>query len=256
MNDAKMTRRAFCWGSLALLDSVVRADPAPKTLPEGDITEIRVERTWCYGGCPIDTLIVGTGGAALYTGRRSVPRLGDYAAAADYPDALFPLAHWLTGQGFFDLKDSYGQGNIDIADTILTVARGGQRKTVVNHGLGQSDLVWGMATAVHGFAADLMWQPVPSGLHGLVLWRPRPTPQEPRPNFLPMTHRRLSIRANGDRQELEFIVKLDDQGRFSLPLNPGVYTVDFKSSGKNPQTVTIQPDRYLDLTFRDDHAIR
>ena len=57
---------------LALLLAVSATTAAP------EITEIRLERTPCFGGCPVDEVILRPDGTATYVGKRFVDRIGRY----------------------------------------------------------------------------------------------------------------------------------------------------------------------------------
>jgi hypothetical protein len=50
---------------------------APPVADGAEITEISLERTPCYGSCPVDQVILRSGGTARYMGTRFVPRTGE-----------------------------------------------------------------------------------------------------------------------------------------------------------------------------------
>jgi hypothetical protein len=56
--------------ALLMLASLAAADDP--------ITEITLERTPCYGSCPIDKMVFRSDGTAEYTGTRFVKRTGRY----------------------------------------------------------------------------------------------------------------------------------------------------------------------------------
>jgi len=64
-----MIRRRFLL--LAVLPLLCGATPIDAA-SSGDITEVTLERTPCFGACPEDTLILRKDGTAAYLGRRNV----------------------------------------------------------------------------------------------------------------------------------------------------------------------------------------
>ena len=55
---------------IGLLLALITAQP--------QITEIRLERTPCFGSCPVDEVILRPDGSATYIGKRFVKRIGRY----------------------------------------------------------------------------------------------------------------------------------------------------------------------------------
>ena len=56
----------------------------------GPLTEISLERTPCFGSCPVDKVVLRPDGTATYIGRRFVERVVNYADAG--PVALWGIA--------------------------------------------------------------------------------------------------------------------------------------------------------------------
>lgn len=88
------------------------------------ISQISVQRTWCYGRCPIDAVTFNSNGTASYAGFRNAPRSGFYRGAL-LPDQFSNLASFLESQNFFELRSKIGQGNIDASDFLVSAVRGG-----------------------------------------------------------------------------------------------------------------------------------
>lgn len=95
------------------------------------ITEITLERTRCYGPCPIYKVVLRRDGQSIYIGKEHVRRIGTYKTTVNKDD-FDRLTHLLISRGFFDLKDKYVEGFSvqDISSDITSAVRNGKRKTV------------------------------------------------------------------------------------------------------------------------------
>jgi hypothetical protein len=220
------------------------------------ITEITLKRTWCYGVCPVDEVVLHADGTAHYSGTINTRRVGHYQGGFWTGD-FEKLAQWFQSQGFFGLKDKYGSPNIDISDHIVSVVRAGKRKTVVNHSIDSSLAVWGMESAIRGVMADVAWKPVSSGIRGVVTWRPRTSSEFPGPPaFRPLDSQTVLVKPEGESQA--FRLQTDKEGKFEICLRPGTYSVEIPNFGRNPQTanpqktVIVQPEKISDMTVAID----
>lgn len=99
---------------------------------EDAITEITLERTPCYGTCPVDKTVLRSDGTAEYTGTRHVTRKGSFKGKVGGVE-FQKLAKLLAKKKFFDLKDRYDAPITDNPTIITTVVRGGKAKKVSNY---------------------------------------------------------------------------------------------------------------------------
>lgn len=234
------------------------ANDQPKPDAAIQITEITLRRTPCYGPCPVDELVLNADGTAQYTGKMNAMRIGQYKGTF-WKGEFEQLARWIGTQEFFAMPDSYGWGNPDGSDQIISAVRGGQRKTVVNH-IGNSVAVWGMERAIRGVAADIAWQPELSGIRGIVTWRPKAAPELLRPpSFRAFSKQTVIVRSAGDRQE--FMLRTDEAGKFEIALRPGTYSVevlnywsDYRTAVNPQQTVVTQRDKFSDVAIKIDRS--
>ena len=120
---------------LAVLTTTRLREPIPAS--SDGITEIMLERTWCYGACPIDKLLLHEDGSAVYAAKQYTPRRGFFSGTVRRQE-FNELAQWLTAQGFFELRGSYGDPNVDTATQVLRVTRGGKQTWVVNNQIRRS----------------------------------------------------------------------------------------------------------------------
>jgi hypothetical protein len=95
----------------------------------GEITEITLERTPCFGTCPVYKVTLRRDGTAFYEGNEYVRQMGKHRGTIEAP--LFDrLAQRVAGKGFFDLEGHYSEPVTDHPSVITTVLRGGTRKRV------------------------------------------------------------------------------------------------------------------------------
>ncbi len=106
----------------------------------GELTEIRLERTPCFGACPIDAIVLRPDGTATYSGQRFVDRVGEF-------DGTFPreefkkLVERIDAIGFFQFQERYARPITDQPSHITSASRDGKVKKVDNYGnAGPKDL--------------------------------------------------------------------------------------------------------------------
>ena len=106
----------------------------PLTPPENltDV-EITLERTGCFGTCPIYTVSVSGEGTVTYQGERFVKTLGvqKYDIPTDDLDALIAMIYQ---KNYFSLNDRYEVRATDLPTVITTVRVGDEIKSVENYG--------------------------------------------------------------------------------------------------------------------------
>ena len=168
--------------------------------------DIRLERTPCYGRCPVEVILLDDDGTAHYAGYRHVTRLGHYVAKIDR-GAVASLEKRIRATGFFGWPATRGFGNIDMATLIVTVGT----KTSIDPEQSWRELQ-NVAKLIDEVAAKLRWHPVDSGLRGAI----------------PL----LRIRSEGGE---EFFVR----DAFELPLLPGTYTLH-RFDTKDVQRVVVR----------------
>ncbi len=102
---------------------------APILRPNSKIV-IRLERTACYGPCPVYNVTVSTKGI-VFEGKTHVVALGRHTAKIDVAEVR-ELAKSFLAAKFYSLDDSYLTSLTDSATYILSLAIDGDRKTVVD----------------------------------------------------------------------------------------------------------------------------
>jgi hypothetical protein len=129
-----------------------------------DIDSITLERTSCYGTCPIYKLTVKRDGAVIYDGTQCVKVTGHQLRKI--PSEHFQqLVREIQRIGFFSLKDEYmskhnPDGSIevvtDLPTTITTVRAGKLRKRVKNYYGGPESLA-ALEKLIDKIAGSLTW---------------------------------------------------------------------------------------------------
>ena len=101
------------------------------TEPEqSKITEISLERTYCYGTCPSYTVTLRSDGSAEYVGRGYAPQKGSFVASIE-PETFQSLARYVEEIGFFERLDRrYYCEVTDNPAVYVSVRRGAEKKII------------------------------------------------------------------------------------------------------------------------------
>lgn len=143
----------------AVLPQQLHALPQPTIihpLPKPTITEITLERTACFGFCPIYKVILRSDNTATYIGVRFVERQGTYKA---YTSGFEYLAKIIEARRYFSLRDQYTEPVTDLPSAITSVVRG-KRKTISNYGNSGPIELWEIETLIDGLIANARWEKV------------------------------------------------------------------------------------------------
>lgn len=245
---------AVCFVVTTLL-AVLPVVSSPLGTP-GAVTEISLERTACYGTCPIDTLILRLDGTAVYTGKQYTQRIGQFTGTLRKSD-FDKLVQRLISAGFFELKNEYGRRGPDSSYTVIRATRDGEQKSVVNHENGDSVPLSGIQKVIQDAGSDIHWQPVRSGIRGVA------TGKLPGEAGSPLSRVTILIYPSNDMQA--FSIQTDDKGRFQIALMPGSFRIEPLALSRSPQystatrvspqrTVVVRPDEFSDASFQFDRA--
>lgn len=157
----KGSQTTFAKSIRELLQLVGRAQiestAAVAASPTG-ITAIALERTPCYGACPVDRIELRADGTANYTGVEHTDRKGQFTGTLQ-KEEFERLAQWLTSGGFFQLNLSYGDPNADTPTQVIRVDRGGKSKWVVNYAFNRSLQVLAMEKVILSISDMVEWKP-------------------------------------------------------------------------------------------------
>ena len=136
-----MTRRTFVPLACALLACAPR-QPAPAASPASDAattpetSAVTLERTPCFGSCPVYTVSIARSGTVRFTGRHHTAQTGE--ATAEIPPArVDSLIAELERAGYFEMADAYvmdspacGMYATDSPTVITSATLRGKTKTI------------------------------------------------------------------------------------------------------------------------------
>ncbi|HKR02541.1 MAG TPA: DUF6438 domain-containing protein [Pyrinomonadaceae bacterium] len=140
-------KRLLTAAAFVLACAFTAASQAPMAKAQEQITEITLERTACFGYCPIYTVTLRRDGTISYNGKKFVQLEGMYEGKFY---GFERLAQLILSRGYFNLKDNYTVNATDLPSTITSVVRGGKRKTIRNYGDSGPVELWGIEMAIDG----------------------------------------------------------------------------------------------------------
>ena len=96
-------------------------------------TMITLERTACFGTCPIYTVSIDENGRILYNGLDFVTATGEQTAEID-PQQVQELVDFMVNGGYFDLEDAYTNRLItDMPSAITSLTVNGKAKRIEHY---------------------------------------------------------------------------------------------------------------------------
>ena len=101
--------------------------------PTHGVTEIGLERTPCYGECPVYSVILKSDGTVKYVGTEHVARKGTHTGEISIWD-FNQLAEFAVESGYMKFESTYDAPITDLPAAYTTVVMNGKRKLVRNHG--------------------------------------------------------------------------------------------------------------------------
>jgi hypothetical protein len=133
MNNTRRLRTVFV--SLIVLANLLGAcQPAPAESPPQDF-QIRLERSPCFGTCPVYAVAVSADGQVVYEGLDFVAVEGQQTVSISEAEVRALYAAVTSGE-FFDLEDGYTYPATDLPTATTTVTMDGRKMTVVRYGGG------------------------------------------------------------------------------------------------------------------------
>lgn len=135
------------------------------------ITAISLQRTPCFGPCPIDRVTLRCDGTATYEGKQFVERIGLYEGQI-WVGRFRRLVELVEYVNFFGLDDQYPDPLRveDLPSRVTTVIRDGVAKTVrttdvsfVFEGVSYPVGLWALEMAILAMSAEMTWKESPPG---------------------------------------------------------------------------------------------
>jgi len=279
MNQLKLSRMVFVGVCLlSCLAPPSHSDEAKENKPDG-ISQIIVQRTECFGPCPIDSLTLNSDGSAAYSGVRHSSRSDSFRSGSfsgTIGKAIFAsLVAFLQNQNYFELKPQIGSGNIDASDFLVNVTRNRLPYCVVFRAGGNEQLQGKFEKTLLAPIEQIAWQrddkASDSGIKGTVQ-RPL-TPREvisfrnqPAFKSFPMAFDSVEVESL-DHPGARRTTRSDGEGRFQLFLAPGRYSVSFSHYnfsrefrldepryGAPSQTVQVKAKQFTEMVINTKDA--
>lgn len=107
--------------------------PAPTPTPDYSSVQITLERTACFGFCPIYKITIHGDGTVEYDGERNVTVTGHQTSQLTQAQ-LAELVAAFQQAGYFDLKENYTAPVTDLPSTITSFSFEGRSKLITNYG--------------------------------------------------------------------------------------------------------------------------
>jgi len=147
---------AFMLGTALLTQGQAKLPP---------ITEVTLQRTPCFGTCPVYKVTLRPNGTLSYHGELFVSRKGNFTAKYWSHDFV-RLASAIDAVHFDSFSTNYSMPVTDQSSTIVTVVRGKTSKSVEVYGSTGPDTLWLIAAAIDGMVANARdWAPVKAKPH-------------------------------------------------------------------------------------------
>ncbi len=162
LTQAEWNAKQFATAPGEVIISTNSVRPAMDTFPPiGDWSSLRIrlERTACFGTCPVYSVEISGDGSVVYDGVDCVAGKGRRTAAISR-DAVKGLVARFRAAGYFALRDSYRAGVTDLPTAITSIAFDTSRKTVLDYGgamVGMSPAVGRLEAAVDAAAGAERW---------------------------------------------------------------------------------------------------
>jgi hypothetical protein len=120
---------------------------------------ISLERTACYGTCPVYTVTLHRDGRAEYKPRAHLPQRGDFEGMVSEFE-FERLSYFLEMRGFEQMKARYEVGYTDASTCIVKAVSASGTKVVSDYGgAGPVDL-WAIQGLIDGIRERIDWKPV------------------------------------------------------------------------------------------------
>ncbi len=127
---------------------------AGQSVPE--IKAISLQRTACFGQCPIYTVTLVRVGPSLFDGQRWSPRVGQFEGTID-SSAFASLAHFIVAEGFLTFDSAYAEGVTDHSTTITCLQSARASRCISHYGASGPAQLNGIEHAIDSVSETLHW---------------------------------------------------------------------------------------------------
>lgn len=144
------------------------ARPCPKveaSAPAGSVQAgdfLELQRTACYGTCPIFTVRLYGDGRLVWHGERFVKKVGEAEGSVPAAKAVAMLES-ARAQGFWGLCEEYTESVTDLPTTLTRLSLGGKLKQVSEYGRHAATWLQELDAQMDRFTAEQGWQKAARG---------------------------------------------------------------------------------------------
>jgi hypothetical protein len=135
--------------------AIVSPPRAPAT--NHDITEIGIERTPCFGSCPVYTCIVSSDGTVRYQGKAHIEKFGDWEGKIE-PEEFHALANYIARSNYICMAEEFTSGRYDSETVYTTFVQRGRRKVIRDYGRSGPPELWALENLIDGVVAGATWR--------------------------------------------------------------------------------------------------
>lgn len=121
---------------------------------------ISLQRTPCFGTCPVYSVTFHRNGEAEFEAKEHLPKLGKFSGKLDVA-TYGRLCYLIEQSRFQDLKDRYQASWTDDTTCIVTVSGGEKRKEVSDYGSVGPIELWAIQQIIDSVRESISWTPVP-----------------------------------------------------------------------------------------------
>lgn len=120
------------------------------------VTEVGLERSRCYGTCPVYTVVIKSDGTFRYKGKMHVQRVGNHSGkVSEY--TFNQLAQFIKESGYAELQDSYSRTVTDNPTVYSTVVIDGKRKVISNYANAGPTKLWAVEELIDKLLLEATW---------------------------------------------------------------------------------------------------
>lgn len=124
----------------------------------GDSLLASIERTACYGTCPIYKFSIYNSGYAVYEGKRFVEKIGKFETTI-IPATLEEIKAQAKAIRYFELSNDYPKKAVDFPSVKTSVVLNGKRKDI-NNGSGAPTSLKEFQDYLDGIKDNVEWRPL------------------------------------------------------------------------------------------------
>lgn len=143
---------------VATSGNMAEGTPRHETVAAGPVEVASIERTSCFGSCPIYKATFFDNGEVTYVGKNFVENIGTYTTLIP-SEELEGIAQMVKDVNYFALEDAYPTPIADFPKTITSVSINGKKKSVLNGENAPRDLI-GFERFLDGLLKNREWTKV------------------------------------------------------------------------------------------------